>query len=126
MVFLLLIHWVKKVVKVTITDEYQQTETIPLLFKVQDKLLVTLDDENISGVLGEKAIIPNLNERIKEVKRASDGYILQPTEYDVNRNTDSRYQYTGSQTLPLTVTAKQPVLSETIDVLLTSIRERVC
>lgn len=106
----------EKVVKVTITDEYQQTETIPLLFNVQDKLLVTLDDENISGVLGEKATIPNLNERIKEVKRASDGYILQPTEYDVNWNTDSRYQYTGSQTLPLTVTAKQPVLSETIDV----------
>lgn len=106
----------EKVVNVTITDEYQQTETIPLLFKVQDKLLVTLDDENISGVLGEKATIPNLNERIKEVKRASDGYILQPTEYDVNWNTDSRYQYTGSQTLPLTVTAKQPVLSETIDV----------
>ncbi|UQF11570.1 hypothetical protein [Vagococcus lutrae] len=106
----------EKVVKVTITDEYQQTKTIPLLFKVQDKLLVTLDDENISGVLGEKATIPNLNERIKEVKRASDGYILQPTEYDVNWNTDSRYQYTGSQTLPLTVTAKQPVLSETIDV----------
>lgn len=106
----------EKVVKVTITDEYQQTETIPLLFKVQDKLLVTLDDENISGVLGEKATIPNLNERIKEVKRASDGYILQPTEYDVNWNTDSRYQYTGSQTLPVTVTAKQPVLSETIDV----------
>lgn len=106
----------EKVVKVTITDEYQQTETIPLLFKVQDKLLVTLDDENISGVLGEKATIPNLNERIKEVKRASDGYILQPTEYDVNWNTDSRYQYTGSQTLPLTVTAKQPGLSETIDV----------
>ncbi|NKZ28127.1 hypothetical protein [Vagococcus lutrae] len=106
----------EKVVKVTITDEYQQTETIPLLFNVQDKLLVTLDDENISGVLGEKATIPNLNERIKEVKRASDGYILQQTEYDVNWNTDSRYQYTGSQTLPLTVTAKQPVLSETIDV----------
>lgn len=106
----------EKVVKVTIIDEYQQTETLPLLFNVQDKLLVTLDDENISGVLGEKAIIPNLNERIKEVKRASDGYILQQTEYDVNWNTDSRYQYTGSQTLPLTVTAKQPVLSETIDV----------
>lgn len=106
----------EKVVKVTIIDEYQQTETLPLLFNVQDKLLVTLDDENISGVLGEKATIPNLNERIKEVKRASDGYILQPTEYDVNWNTDSRYQYTGSQTLPLTVTAKQPVLSETIDV----------
>ncbi|UQF71520.1 hypothetical protein M2901_02455 [Vagococcus lutrae] len=106
----------EKVVNVTITDEYQQTETIPLLFKVQDKLLVTLDDENISGVLGEKATIPNLNERMKEVKRASDGYILQPAEYGVNWNTDSRYQYTGSQTLPLTVTAKQPVLSETIDV----------
>lgn len=106
----------EKVVYVTITDEYQQTETIPLLFNVQDKLLVTLDDENISGVLGEKTTIPNLNERIKEVKRASDGYILQPSEYDVNWNTDSRYQYTGSQTLPLTVTAKQPVLSETIDV----------
>lgn len=106
----------EKVVKVTIIDEYQQTETLPLLFNVQDKLLVTLDDENISGVLGEKATIPNLNERIKEVKRASDGYILQPTEYDVNWNTDSRYQYTGSQTLPLTVTAKQPVFSETIDV----------
>lgn len=106
----------EKVVNVTITDEYQQTETIPLLFKVQDKLLVTLDVQNISGVLGEKATIPNLNERMKEVKRASDGYILQPAEYDVNWNTDSRYQYTGSQTLPLTVTAKQPVLSETIDV----------
>lgn len=106
----------EKVVNVTITDEYLRAVTIPLSFKVQDKLLVTLDDENISGVLGEKATIPNLNERIKEVKRASDGYILQPTEYDVNWNTDSRYQYTGSQTLPLTVTAKQPVLSETIDV----------
>lgn len=106
----------EKVVNVTIIDEYQQTETLPLLFNVQDKLLVTLDDENITGVLGEKATIPNLNERVKEVKRASDGYILQPTEYDVNWNTDSRYQYTGSQTLPLTVTAKQPVLSETIDV----------
>ncbi|MCO7150869.1 hypothetical protein [Vagococcus lutrae] len=106
----------EKVVNVTITDEYQQTENISLLFKVQDKLLVTLDVQNISGVLGEKTIISNLNERIKEVKRASDGYILQPTEYDVNWNTDSRYQYTGSQTLPVTVTAKQPVLSETIDV----------
>lgn len=106
----------EKVVNVTITDEYLRAVTIPLSFNVQDKLLVTLDDENISGVLGEKATIPNLNERIKEVKRASDGYILQPTEYDVNWNTDSRYQYTGSQTLPLTVTAKQPVLSETIDV----------
>lgn len=106
----------EKVVYVTITDEYQQTETIPLLFNVQDKLLVTLDDENISGVLGEKVTIPDMSERVKEVKRASDGYILQPSEYDVNWNTDSRYQYTGSQTLPLTVTAKQPVLSETIDV----------